>query len=376
MTFLPPRPAETAGPLPPTAVGACGDAARVHESAAGAPFSSPVGEACPAPTENTVSAHLRNIALARSLGELLAQGKTQRKAAASLGISAAKASRLLAAWREGGEAALMPKYGNCGRPSYASLATETDRLAIQRLALKCDSESFAYQIWADNPECSEALRAVILRERKSRHNLAPSLRQLAHVTPEVKALHRGEKAFQAAGFTVMRDGYERLPDGSMREVQPGDWWEMDDMSVNQPFWWEYTGGDSDLSQRQGAAIGRQSLFALDVASGKWLGFELVGRPRDAYRASDILRFLRRLFEDHGLPRRGLRLERGTWASRTIAGDAGPAKRKIPEMADAEKQLLVGGLGQLGLLIEWCNQSNHKGAIEGGFDHLQTALSLA
>jgi len=124
-----------------------------------------------------------------------------------------------------------------------------------------------------------------------------------------------------------------------------------------------------------------------VASAKWLGFEMIGRARDAYKAEDILRFLRRIFQTYGLPRRGLRLERGIWASKKIKGhQLTPELRtdgdyedtingyELPEMEDTEKKVIVGGLAQLGLEVKYCYSPRGKGMIESSFDHLQSIMN--
>ncbi|BET67182.1 hypothetical protein ASA1KI_21000 [Opitutales bacterium ASA1] len=324
--------------------------------------------------------------LARARLLINEHGMSQGEAARELGVSAPTLSRLLAAYRAGGTADLAPKYDRCGRKKLTVGATEEDRAALKRLKLATDSDALALALWADDARCSPALRAAIQRPRKSRHNLPASLRQLCFVTEDEKRLFRGEKAFQLGGFVQQRDDTVVLADGTRRPIEAGDLWELDDMSNNQPFWWEWLAEEIDdpaahaqarLALRQAAAVGRQVLFARDVKSGRWLGFEIVGRPRDAYRAADVLRFLRRLFETYGLPRLGLRLERGVWKAKVIAGitldDAG-AEIARPEMSEDERTALFGGLQEIGVSIDWCHSPKHKGGIEGAFNHLQSVMA--
>jgi hypothetical protein len=171
------------------------------------------------------------------------------------------------------------------------------------------------------------------------------------VTKAVHYKFSGPKRYRLNAMTTLRGMFEEMADGSRREIEPGDWRVMDDMSVNYPFWFDNPFGSDKLAKAHGVGIGRQSLCAMDLASCKWLGFVLIGRPRDAYRAEDILRFCRRLFQEYGLPRRGLRLERGIWQAKKIQGHevvtttSGseavvelPGER--PEMPEAERNLVI------------------------------------
>ena len=201
-----------------------------------------------------------------------------------------------------------------------------------------------------------------------------------NVTPQVKDKFRGPRRFELNGITTHRSMDEQLESGELRAIQPGDWWEMDDMSVNLPFWFESPFGTDRLAERHGVGLGRQSLCAMDIASGKWLGFELIGRPRDAYRAEDILRFLRRLFTEYGTPRRGLRLERGIWQSKRLTGyavtDGGAAEEEVqrPGMDEPERERIVGGIEALGIRVQYVHSPKAKGFIESGFNFLQAVMS--
>ena len=145
-------------------------------------------------------------------------------------------------------------------------------------------------------------------------------------TPEMEAKFRGQKHYAQSTIAGRRDLVEEFADGSTAPLQPGRVWVFDDMSSNLPFWFEVSatpgiGGDKGMQQlidRHGCCIGRQGLYAWDWASGAWLGLELVGRLRDAYQASDILRFIRKLVMIYGKPDKII-MERGTWQSRAISG---------------------------------------------------------
>jgi hypothetical protein len=329
-----------------------------------------------------------------------AAGLTMARACARVRLPQATVQRWRE-WRAKGGAAAMDTTARIGRTDWASLLSDRALEKIRELVLKTDSVALAYEIFRGDPLCPPEVRAA-LEDRKSRQSVPMSLRRAAYITPEIKALHRGAKTYQLNGFTTLRDMSEIMPDGMRRQILPGDWWEMDDMSLNHPFYYEadcpacgangrrdghYSEpgpGCSKLAHRYGREVGRQSLWAIDLASCKPLGFDFIGRARDAYRAEDILRFLRKLFETYGLPRRGLRLERGIWMSKRIRGyEMKPGYREdpdyaecnggyeLPEMPDVERKVVVGGLEQLGLEIRYCYSPRQKGMIESSFDHLQS-----
>lgn len=108
------------------------------------------------------------------------------------------------------------------------------------------------------------------------------------------------------------------------------------------------------------------LACIDAATGKWLGYYLVGRVRDAYRAEDVVRFLGLIVESHGLPRLGFRLEKGAWAARSVRG--------IKGADDDEERQIIGSVSDA-VDIHYVYESKSKGVIEGSFDPLQSILAL-
>jgi transposase-like protein len=329
-----------------------------------------------------VSAHERLAALNAYVAAVEA-GERPATAARKLGVSPATIYRWQAEYRAGGLQALAPGKSSGRRPLAEMIPPEGVR-ALRALYLKTKSVRLSLDLWAADPACPEALRERLLATR----DVPPSLMRLVTVHAQVRAAHQGERHLQLGAAVNLRDMTELMPTGERRAIQPGDWWELDDMSLNHPYCFpadpeDYP--DDPMVAKYGLALARQSLWAVDVASGKWLGFELVGRRRDAYRAEDILRFLRRLFQTHGLPRRGLRLERGIWKSKRIAGvQITPAARREypeaeailaadyerPEMPEADQTALVGGLSQLGIHVVHTWSPRGKAIIEGSFDHLQ------
>jgi transposase-like protein len=337
------------------------------------------------------------LAIIRGVADLESQGYTFTLACDHFKVSRSTVTFWRRKYAAGGLQALENKESS-GRPPISAALSPEAITKIRELVLKTDSVKLAYEIFSNDPLCPDQVRESIQGPKVSGHDIALSLRRVAYITPEVKALHRGEKTFDSMGFVNLRDMTELMPDGTRRPIKAGDWWELDDMSMNQPFRYPLSpdaqtrqGTADRLAQKYGCGIGRQSLWCMDVASGKFLGFELIGRARDAYRAEDILRFLRKLFTSWGVPRRGLRLERGVWKSRRIRGaeinmtgwdqaDRDDYAEVIqdyehPEMEETERKVIVGGLQKLGLEVVYCWNSHQKGLIESSFDHLQSLMNV-
>jgi hypothetical protein len=227
--------------------------------------------------------------------------------------------------------------------------------------------------FADDELCPAPLGMMLRRGAQPR----PLMAIIRVITPELEALDRGPGHYQGT-ITGLRALEEELQNGQRVPLRPGDVWELDDMSTNYPFWFECQGVGKHSS-----VLGRQGLYCGDVASSKWLGVELVGRPRDAYRAEDILRFLRKLMQAYGKPRR-LRIERGVWRARVIKGwseegtdgtegTEGTEGTKVEGMDEAEQALLQDGLKALGIEVIYCYTPGQKGWIESNFNRLQQVL---
>ena len=253
--------------------------------------------------------------------------------------------------------------------------TEEEARDIQALVRKNPSHHKvrALILYARSSKCQRAeLREVILRHRKSRNNVPDWLLAAATLPPNDKLKQQGERAYKAKAFSAKRGDFEVLEDGTFRTIEAGDWWLFDDMSSNHPFWFENIMADEgdELARKQRVSICRQSLMAMDLRSGRWLGCELVGRSRDSYRAEDILRFFFRLFTIYGLPRRGIVLERGIWRCKAIVG----TKEVETEIDEEGQKRVVGGLRALGIEVKHALDAKGKALIESGFRHYQNVCA--
>ena len=273
-------------------------------------------------------------------------------------------------WQErmeqGGEAGLAANYSKCGRKPKWALTPE-ESTALRGLVLVHDSQTFAIEQFARaHPECRPETRQAVIDEleaaaRQKRYPRWPiSIRRAACVTPEDRALLRGSRTFESISFSPRKGLFFVDDRGVNVPLSPHVAWVMDDYSTNEPYMVDADDG--------GQRLCRQTLAAMDVFSDAWLGVEMIGRERDAYRAEDIVRFILRCIDAQGTMPGYLLLERGRWDSTGVHG------------LDLEKELgpkfagrLWGGLDALFTIIHGYS-SRHKASLESSFNILQRALA--
>lgn len=285
-----------------------------------------------------------------------------------VGFSFNRLESLFLSWRAIGDAALIDKrkLPREKKPASELFPITPEEIAkLRQLAIKCDSILLAIETLAEWEGCSEELRQIIIT-RKARRNYPKALRQAARISDHDRDLARGPKRFRLRSYTQLRVNTYIDTAGQEHRMIGGDLFECDDMSVNQPFWYEWPYGGDPLSDMFGVRLGRQMLACRDVATGKWLGFDLIGRVRDAYRAEDVVRFLGRIGETHGLPRLGFRLEHGVWAARSVRG--------VRDTTDDREKEVLGSIRDI-VDIHYVSTAKGKGALEGAFDFHQSIMAL-
>ncbi len=249
-----------------------------------------------------------------------------------------------------------------GRPPAVELNAE-ESARLRWFALKKESTLLAVEAFLDKanprPEVAAALLRILDRsaETRKKPSWPLSVRRACKVSAEERAMFRGKKA----EANIVPVGHRRMViidiDGTETPVRPGDLYESDDMSLNQPF--RFHGPD-------GETLGRQCLFSQCVHSLKWLGVSPLGRPGDAYRAEDIADHMLSIVEAWGLPL-WWRLERGPWVNTFIDGV------KLDELGARFKGRRWGALDDLFGVVR-AYGSRGKGAIEGSFDFLQALMA--
>jgi hypothetical protein len=330
----------------------------------------------------------------------LLQSLSLRATADALGVPLASMSRLVSTFAHLADDQLTTEncagdFANRGQSSefdallkVPEIVAEMNRLYVATMGASCaqatkerrtGSIALTLKRLGDFPLMPERLAAK-LRGGTQPRPLVDHLKRTW--TAEMEAKLRGQKHYALASVSGRRDLTEELADGSRVPLKPGRVWVLDDMSSNIPFWFEVPdktnlpANISAMVTRHGCAVGRQGLYAWDWASSAWLGFDLIGRLRDAYQASDILRFLRKLMQRYGKPDQ-IRIEQGVWKSRAISGwkttEEGLIETEnewqLPDMLGDETTKIADGIKALGVEVVYTYTPRGK-PIEGAFNYHQ------
>jgi len=290
-------------------------------------------------------------------------------------------NRKLSTWEGAGRTpeALSDRRKKNGRKPLAVLTPE-QQAHVHSLVLATDPNdgtpttvSMALRMFAQSDQCPDEVAAVINKQRSSKHTLTPTLKRQARITRESKMLYRGDKNFSLGAYSQPRKLSRIDAGGIERPILAGDIFEADDMTLNQPWFVEWEsepdGPDADpCAAKYGVRLLRgQLLVMIDVGSQRILGFLLLARPKDSYRAEDIWSWFGQVFTDVGLPRVGIRLERGVWDSKAIHG------LPITDSTWDNKRRL-GGLSALGVRAIPSFSPKTK-SIESLFNQLQKVLGV-
>ena len=313
--------------------------------------------------------------------KLRSGGKSWRDCGALLGVQWNNLHRWVTAYLEHGAEGLADERSTeSGRAStWEALAEDPDvrnallQLYLSTVGASCDqaakhrhtgSITLTLERFADHELCPPTLAQALRRGSQPK----PLVNVIRTITVEMEQRYRGAKHTSLNGTLIMRrNGMERMADGTEQPIMVGDWWVFDDMSTNFPFW--FMGEDATPQ------VARQGLYAYDKV-GRWIGFEEVGTGRDSYTAAIILRFVRRLVQALGLPRRGIVFEKSVWKSRAICGvrltqSGTPVEDEFerPEITDDERHKIDDGIKALGieLIYTWTPRGKE---IEGAFNYFQ------
>lgn len=303
----------------------------------------------------TVNPHARPQLVMQVQALMQREGLSLRSACATVGIAPASFMR----WEK-----QVATHGTVvdGRPTGRVGAfdrmSDEECNALRHWHLVKGSLPLAIEFFVDDPSCGPdtrlALQALLDKAASDRKplNIPPSLRKAGAVSDEEHAIFRGKKA--ASDYDVIERRGLTIKDaqGRILPLLPNSIWESDDMSSNEPF--RFVGAEGQ------ERVGRQSLFTIDVFSARWLGFDAIGRERDAYRVEDIADHMRELVMAWGLPL-VWRLERGVWESHWLHG------------IDLGNGQTWGGLGEL-FSIEHTWRTRGKGTVESSFNLLQDLIA--
>jgi transposase len=309
-------------------------------------------------TESEIREHAERLAFSTRLRELRAEGLSLSAIAAACNSSIASVHRWLQRREEfdAGTARALLKGKSTGRTPLV-VPTENEAASLRRIYVQTNrtrddgSKTMAARLYAArSADCSEDLRAAILKPRASKHTLTTVIRRAMDVPESVRAYHRNPKDACMNFFHATR-GMSYLENGQERPLRSGMAYELDDGSINLVCTIPWIHGGCRCSDKWGVKVGRfQLLAAIDIKSRFRPGFQFVMRPLQSYRAADVRGFITHLCRT-ATPR-WLRLERGSWEANEV------------ELATR----------LLGIEVVHVFTSNGKPYIEGSFSPLWTALS--
>lgn len=145
----------------------------------------------------------------------------------------------------------------------------------------------------------------------------------------LRDIHHGPRRAELNGAYVSRD---------WNEVAAGDWYQADDVTINN-YWFA-----PDERGKQTLMRG-QVLLMIDLRSTCILGFAMIDARN--YNSHAIRTLITRVCDSHGMPRKGFYFERGIWEkSRLLVGD-----RNADALSWTETET---GLRDLGLTFKHAN----------------------
>ena len=304
------------------------------------------------------------------------------------------ADSMLARWRRGGVAGLMPQRSATGaKPGELSAALEalpwfipaarhfyllTNRSfdrgsvaeAIRRVASlpvlpvgwkESDKRRFL-KVLADShgeiPTFPRDLREqLIARERAGKPFVPQRIARQISLNPLAVRQYRNPKE-AALDYLCAPGGmrlYRDIITGEQRLARAGEIIEADDATVNFPVCvpWNRDGSDDPCVTQYGVKVARfQWLVAIDAGTSFVPAFSYTARPRSSYRAEDVVSLLRLIGRQYGIPRTW-RFERGVW----------------------ESGMVTDTVRLMGSRLETVYSPHQKPFIEGLFNTLWTKLSV-
>ena len=232
------------------------------------------------------------------------------KVAEAVGVSLATLTRLMALYKAGGEAALLPKTANSGRRPLVEL-TAQEQAVLQRRYLKtnlskgCGSKSRAARRLAMDPDAPlrEETRNAILYKggdpangpRSTKQDITRSIRRAMDLPKPLFRRHRDAKAAALAGLHT--PGRLRRSHDLTRRLWAGETFSVDDGTQNHGFVIPWPWGGDPCSDRYGVRLGRYQTLLFQCHGSSYVpSREVVIRPQQSYRREDqtgvVYRFLR------------------------------------------------------------------------------------
>lgn len=318
------------------------------------------------PREHQLREGIRRLTLALAALRLidpLGEGLSQRAAARRLGVSAKDLCAWLRMVRENPAATaedLAPRSHLAGRrPTEGVLSTaEVKAIRVRVAKTNRTEESGSWRQAVRDAIAAGELRPDIVSLIQLRDSLGQEwlpeaqLRRLRIARWTIRATRQPRNTWldTVSSAGALRTHHEP---GAERLLRAGEQLTIDDGSINLVCVVPGLPRRGDRCyDKFGVAVGRfQFLLVTDQASDFVCGWSYTARPRDSYRAEDVLATLQNTFAEHGIPDQ-LMLEHGVFAARSISEMCGLAGIQL-HRAD----------------------SPHQKAVESVFNRLWTILSV-
>lgn len=305
--------------------------------------------------------------------QLLSLGWKQNSLAARYGVSAPTLCRLLARFRESGDAesAVAKGYATGCREDQHEL-TPDERSLTKLGMLTKRSRRLAAELLMGDPKCTQLtfdlLSAVLdaAADKAAEPQWPAWWKRACILTDEEKLGFRGPKALMTIEPARPRGRFYLEVTAEGQEIQhplfPGALWKSDDQSENTP--------SVSIDPLTGEAqVNRQTLFTVDSDAAYLLGFSSISRIKDTYTLEDQADHVNELVDAHGMPLAWM-IEGGPWDNDFWWGCKLPREWWQTEDCPSFR---FGGIhtdagGPIKVIRAF--KSRHKAEIEGAFNHLQ------
>lgn len=298
------------------------------------------------------------LAVLREVRRRMDSGESASHACFAAGVTPRWFAKWSARLAEGGADALADA-PRSGRPRSVEVSPE-DALKLKKTYLRsnrgrnCGSMTMAARWLAMRGELAPELCEAILKPRASKHLLPAAVREALREVPRAAfARYRDPGSGKSDG--IYMPGWLRMAQDGSRRLLPGERQVWDDASVNVCVCVPWPQGGDKCSDRFGVRVARyQLLFGIDCATDHAMGYSYVCRASDAYRQNDVVRALFGVWGRNGWAPREVVLEGGSWS------------------ANQTKAFLE----RAGVRPIWARSEPHKKLVEGYFNPLWTAMSIA
>lgn len=245
-------------------------------------------------------------------------GESLKDVALDIGVAPTSLGAWMAAYKTQGTEGLASGKSTGRRPQCEPDAEQV--LNLRQMYVKTNrakgkgSQQLAARLYAGMDECSEDVKAAIMKPRKDKRP-PKCIRDVMTVAPAMFEVHRNKRNARLNGLYV--PGNLRMTTdehGERRRLRGGERQSWDEASINFMVVVPWPQGGCRLSDKFGVKLGRYQLLAgIDDATSFCPGYSFVIRELESYRSEDTVAAQYRVWRDAGLPDQVV-VEGGVWQS--------------------------------------------------------------